>query len=63
MKTLPRFLQVSTVPSDASPWWVALLIHGLTIRFLFKEKPRRCCLVANEAFAIASVAIFAKPRD
>ena len=49
MKTLPRFLQVSTVPSDASPWWVALLIHGLTIRFLSKEKPRRCRLVATEA--------------
>ena len=28
---------------------VALLIRGLTIRFLFKEKPRRCRLVATEA--------------
>ena len=36
MKMLPRFLQVSTVPH---PHVVALLIRGLTIRFLFKEKP------------------------
>ena len=28
---------------------VALLIRGLTIRFLFKQKPRGCHLVATEA--------------